>query len=156
MKLQPQVDLSAFQNVESNFANLSLHDLVTARDLFHVQLVRHPNVVATAIGRYRIRVGDSWPNDKKKIHGTSVRRLDNSEVRPYSWPSILVFVTEWQDPKESKPHQLVPSMIFMPDGKCVPVCVIEAPKVCGNGRMSGERWTQDIRAHQPACDRRRR
>jgi hypothetical protein len=128
MKIQPQVDLSAFQNEESNFAHLSLHDLVTARDLFHVHLMRHPDVVATAVGRYRIRVGDSWPNDKKKIHGTSVRRLDNSEVRPYSWPCILVFVTEWQDPKESKPDQLVPSTIFMPDGKRVPICVIEAPK----------------------------
>jgi hypothetical protein len=128
MKLQPQIDLSAFQNEDSNFAHLSLHDLVTARDLFHVHLMRHPDVIATAIGRYRIRIGDSWPNDKKKIHGTSARRLDNSEVRPYSWPCILVFVTEWQDPKHSSPDQLVPSTVFMPDGKRVPICVIEAPK----------------------------
>ena len=100
MAKQPQIDLSAFQSEDNNFAHLSLHDLVTARDLFHVHLMRHPNVVATAIGRYRIRSTDSWPNDKKKIHGTGVRRLDNSEVRPYSWPCILAFVTEWQDPKE--------------------------------------------------------
>jgi hypothetical protein len=131
MRVQPQIDLSSFQDENSSFAHLSLLDLITARDLFHVHLMRHPNVAATAIGRYRIRVGDSWPNDKKKIHGTSVRRLDNSEVRPYSWPSILVFVTEWQDPKEfaSKPDEVVPSTIFMPDGRRVPVCVIEAPKV---------------------------
>ena len=130
MKSQPQIDLSAFQRQNNDFANLSLKDLVTARDLFHVHLMRHPNVVATAIGRYRIRLGDSWPNDKKKMHGTSARRLDNSEVRPYSWPCILVFVTEWQDPKEfaSKPDKMVPSTIFMPDGKRVPICVIEAPK----------------------------
>ena len=128
MKLQPQVDLSAFQNEDSNFAHLSLHDLVTARDLFHVHLMRHPDVIATAIGRYRIRIGDSWPNDKKKIHGTSARRLDNSEVRPYSWPCILVFVTEWQDSRHAKPDQLVPSTIYMPDGKRVPICVVEAPK----------------------------
>ena len=107
MKIQPQIDLSAFQSQDSNFAHLSLHDLITARDLFHVHLMRHPNVAATAIGRYRIREGDSWPNDKKKVHGTGVRRLDNSEVRPYSWPCILVFVTEWQDPKDfaSKPTE---------------------------------------------------
>lgn len=128
MKAQPQIDLSVFQNEDSNFANLSLYDLVTARDLFHVHLMRHPNVVATAVGRYRIRIGDSWPNDKKKIHGTSVRRLDNSEVRPYSWPCILVMVTEWQDPKHAKPDQLVPSTVYMPDGKRVPICVIEAPR----------------------------
>src|SRR5271154_43333 len=72
MRIQPQIDLSAFQSENSDFAHLSLPDLMTARDLFHVYLMRHPNVAATAIGRYRIRVGDSWPNDKKKIHGTSV------------------------------------------------------------------------------------
>jgi hypothetical protein len=130
MKVQPQIDLSTFQNQDNNFAHLSLHDLVAARDLFHVHLMRHPNVAATAIGRYRIRQSDSWPNDKKKIHGTGVRRLDNSEVRPYSWPCILVFVTEWQDPKDfsSKPAELIPSTVFMPDGKSIPICVIEAPK----------------------------
>jgi hypothetical protein len=130
MRAQPQIDLSVFQNQDNNCANLSLNDLVTARDLFHVHLMRYPNVVATAIGRYRIRQGDSWPNDKKKIHGTSARRLDNSEVRPYSWPCILVFVDQWQDSKEfsSKPDQFVPGTIFMPDGKRVPICVIEAPK----------------------------
>ena len=51
MRAQPQIDLSAFQNENSSFAHLSLQDLVTARDLFHVHLMRHPNVAATAIGR---------------------------------------------------------------------------------------------------------
>ena len=48
----------------------------------------------------------------------------------YSWPCILVFVTEWQDPKDfaSKPAEMIPSTVFMPDGKSVPICVIEAPK----------------------------
>jgi hypothetical protein len=130
MKRQPQIDLSRFQSTQNDFAHLSLHDLLDARDMFHVQLMRHPNVAATAIGRYRIRIGDSWPNDKKKVHGTSVRRLDNSEVRPYSWPCILVFVTKWQDPMDfrSDPEDLVPSTVFMPDGKRIPICVIEAPK----------------------------
>jgi hypothetical protein len=130
MKVQPQVDLSKYQGQQDDFAHLSLNDLIAARDLFHVHLMRHPNVAATAIGRYRIRQGDSWPNEKKKIHGTSVRTLENSEVRPYSWPCILVFVTEWQSPKAfaSKPEDMVPSTIFMPDGKRVPICVVEAPK----------------------------
>jgi hypothetical protein len=130
MKKQSQIDLAAFQNPQNEFAHLSLHDLMDARDTFHIQLMRYPNVAATAIGRYRIRVGDSWPNDKKKVHGTSVRRLDNSEVRPYSWPCILVFVTKWQDAKDfhAKPDDMVPSTVFMPDGRRVPICVIEAPK----------------------------
>ena len=39
-------------------------------------------------------------------------------------------MTEWQSPKAfaSKPEDMVPSTIFMPDGKRVPICVIEAPK----------------------------
>jgi hypothetical protein len=128
MKKQPQIDLARFQKAQSDFANLSLHDLLAARHMFHIHLIRHPNVAATAVGRYRIRIGDSWPNDKKKVHGTGVRRLDNSEIRPYSWPCILVFVTKWQDPRDSKPEDLVPSTVFMPDGKRIPICVIEAPK----------------------------
>jgi len=128
VQAQPQIDLSKFQ-VEDDFAHLSLKNLMDARELFHFHLMRHPNVVATALGRYRIRRGDSWPNDKRKHKGTGVRRLDNSEVRPYSWPCILVFVSEWQDPKDlSHPGDLVPSTVFMPDGSRVPICVVQAPK----------------------------
>ena len=127
---QPQLDLSKYQSGQNDFAHLSLKNLVEARDLFHIHLMRHPNVVATAIGRYRIRKTDSWPGDKKKHHGTGVRRLDNSEMRPYSWPCILVFVAKWQDPKEfsSRPEDMVPGTVFMPDGSRVPICVVEAPR----------------------------
>ncbi len=130
MRVQSQTDLSLFQHDETEFAHLSLKDLIAARDLFHLELVRRPNVVSTAIGRYRIRKTDSWPNAKKKRHGTGVRRLDNSEVRPYSWPCILVFVTKWENPDEFKSHpdRKVPSTLFMPNGVRVPVCVIEAPR----------------------------
>ncbi len=133
------IDLSKFQTEDNEFAHLSLKDLIEARDLFHIHLMRHPNVVATAIGRYRIRKGDSWPQERPKRHGTGPRRLDNSEVRPYSWPAILVFVTQWQNPKGQDPRQdpkafasraaeMVPSTVFMPDGRRVPICVIEAPR----------------------------
>jgi hypothetical protein len=130
LQTRTQIDLSSFQTEGTDFAHLSLKNLVDARDMFHIHLMRHPNVVATAIGRYRIRKTDSWPNDKKKQKGTGVRRLDNSEVRPYSWPSILVFVSKWEDPKAfaSNPEDMVPATIFMPDGSRVPICVIEAPK----------------------------
>ncbi len=130
MHRQPQIDLSLFQYDENEFAHLSLNDLVAARDLFHLELVRRPNVVSTAIGRYRIRKGDSWPHDKKKHHGAGPRRLDNSEVRPYSWPCILVFVSEWEEPSKfsSSPDRMVPKTFFMPDGSRVPVCVVQAPR----------------------------
>ena len=125
-----QVDLSRFKSVDSDFAHLSLRDLMAARDQYHVYLMRHPSVVATAVGRYRIRKADSWPRDRTQRHGTGVRRLDNSEVRPYSWPCILVFVERWQDPKDfaSRPQDMVPKTLYMPDGRNVPVCVIEAPR----------------------------
>jgi hypothetical protein len=125
-----QADLSKYQVADNAFAHLSVTDLVAARALYHEFLMRHPNVVATAVARYRIRSGDSWPNDARKHHGTGVRRLDNSEVRPYSWPCILVLVDEWQDPAKfaSHPSDLVPKTLFLPDGRAVPVCVVEAPR----------------------------
>jgi len=124
------VDFSQFKADDTGFAHLSLTDLVAARDLYHVFLMRHPNLVATAIGRYRIRTTDSWPNEKRRRHGTGPRRLDNSEVRPYSWPCILAFVEKWEDPKDfaGRPSEMVPTTLYLPDGRSVPVCVIEAPK----------------------------
>jgi len=129
MPAQRQTDLSLYQFDETEFAHLSLSDLIAARDLFHLDLVRRPNVVATAIGRYRIRSGDSWPHEKEQHHGTGPRRLDNSQVRPYSWPCILVFVSQWEDPAKfaSNPDGMVPKSFLMPSGSRVPICVIEAP-----------------------------
>lgn len=130
MPAQREIDLSCYQIDHNEFAHLSLNDLIAARDLFHLDLMRRPNVVATAIGRYRIRSGDSWPHEKKKQHGTGARRLDNSEVRPYSWPCILVFVSEWEQPSKfaSNPDGMIPKSFLMPSGSRVPLCVIEAPR----------------------------
>src|SRR5262249_33014285 len=109
------LDLYRFQPVDNRFAHLSLQDLVEARDLYHMQLMTHANVVATALGRYRIRIDDSWPNERDHRKGTYPRRLDNSEVRPYSWPCVLVFVREWKEVDELEdPGQLVPKTLYMP------------------------------------------
>src|SRR5262249_26962518 len=114
------------------FDQLTLRDLLEARDLYHVQLMQHPNVVATAIGRYRIRKTDSWPtqNGIGKRHGTFARTLENSEVRYYSWPAILVFVSKWESARTlvALPGGAVPKTFYLRDGRCVPICVIEAPK----------------------------
>ncbi len=130
MEAARSVDFSQFKADNTGFAHLSLTDLVAARDLYHVFLMRHPNLVATAVGRYRIRTMDSWPNEKRHRKGTGPRRLDNSEIRPYSWPCILAFVDKWQDPKElaGRPSEMVPPTLYLPDGRSVPVCVIEAPR----------------------------
>ena len=49
------IDLRCYQRELSRFEQLSLKDLLEARDQYHIHLMRHPNVVATAVGRYRIR-----------------------------------------------------------------------------------------------------
>jgi hypothetical protein len=130
------MDLRSYQTFVNAYDHLSLKDLLDAQDLYHVQLMRHPNVVATALSRYRIRHDDSWPDEHGivKKHGTGERTLENSEVRPYSWPCVLVFVDEWVAPAhfcdggKYDPNQIVPKTLYLPDGRRVPVCVVRAPR----------------------------
>src|SRR5215218_9228282 len=89
---------------DDDFGMLSISDLLKARDEFHLHLVHKANVVGTAIGRYRIRKSDPWPGKGGEASGAkSVRTLANSEVRYYSWPAILVFVSEWLDDRHFAP-----------------------------------------------------
>jgi hypothetical protein len=119
----------------STFASLSLKDLIEARDLFHYHLINKKNVVSTALGLYRIRIHDPWPSeddpnpDPRRTH--SRRTLSNSEVRPYSWPCVYAFVSDWKEESqlaETNPSDVVPKTLYLPDGRSVPVCVIEARK----------------------------
>ena len=119
----------------TQFNNLSVRDLLEARDLFHVHLMNKENVVGTALGRYRIRNEDLGDNDKiisrpKDYEHKDGRSLSNSRVVDQSWPCILVFVSHWvhrNEMKNSDPVQYVPPNIYMPDGRIVPICVVEAP-----------------------------
>jgi hypothetical protein len=78
---------------------------------------------------YRIRHEDTPPGAEHPVKGTGPRTLTNSEVRSYSWPAILVFVEEWIPAETSTgPDELVPPTLYLPDGRRVPVCVIEAPR----------------------------
>jgi hypothetical protein len=121
----------------SNFASLSLNDLIHARDLFHYHLMNKKNVVATALGLYRIRKSDPWPSKTQPVvqhvrkPDDERRTLFNSEVRPYSWPCVYVFVSAWEYEAElskTDPSDVVPKSLYLPDGRAVPVCVIEARK----------------------------
>ena len=126
------MDTQPYQKPGNDFDSLSFQDLLAARDAYHVHLMNYPHVVATAIGRYRIRTEDSWPDPDGTVKhkGTGQRTLSHSEVRPYSWPAILVFVDEWVDvaafgkDKRYKPSQMVPPVLYLPSGRKVPVCVI--------------------------------
>ena len=119
----------------TTFASLSLRDLIEARDLFHYHLINKKNVVATALGLYRIRKHDPWPTRDDpnpvvpKSKSKERRTLFNSEVRPYSWPCVYAFVSDWEYETElaaTNPTDVVPKTLYLPDGRCVPVCVIEA------------------------------
>ncbi len=131
------MDTQDFLRLETNFNLLSLQDLLVARELFHLHLSHKPNVVATAIGRYRIRKSDPWPdkeypteNHRSPLsHIHKIRTLKNSEIRPYSWPAILVFVEKWVEAKDfNNPEDAVPPAVYMPNGQKVPLCVIQVEK----------------------------
>lgn len=125
---------------QPRFNNLSLTDVLRARDQFHAHLVHKANVVGTAVGRYLIRKTDPYPTrpgetEPKKKGSKPPRTLENSEVREYSWPCVLVFVSEWVDDKsfggdaEYSAADFVPKTIYMEDGRSVPVCVVLSPPV---------------------------
>src|SRR5262249_3385201 len=104
----------------------------------HPHLMHKANVVGTAVGRYLIRRTDPDPSavDTVTDRGTRTpkppRTLLNSEVRPHSWPCILVFVSRWAKPQDFGPRNeyglvdYIPKRIYMEDGRIVPVCVVEA------------------------------
>jgi hypothetical protein len=115
-----------------DYTSLSVRDLIDAREAYHVYLSSLDNVVATAIGRYRIHK-DDWhatsppdvPRPKGHPRVNEPRTLTNSIVKPWSWPAVLVFVRQWKTP-EKLGSQLVPPTLYLPDGRVVPTCVIEA------------------------------
>ena len=123
-----------------DFNSLSVVDLLAAREQFHVHLMHKKHVVGTAIGKYRIRKTDPWPDnhgdnvrDNRKVR--SPRTLTNSEVRYYSWPAILVLVDEWHDSREFDNSRyglafsdFVPPAVYLPNGDTVPICVIQAER----------------------------
>ncbi len=116
---------------KKDFTALSIKDLVEARDAYHVHLANLENVIATAIGRYRIRLDDPDAMDAEKVRKdrkSPPRTLQNSVVKAWSWPCVLVFVREWSLPSgfTASPDQFVPNCLYMPDARVVPTCTILA------------------------------
>lgn len=119
------------REMQAGFQHLNIEDLLAAREQYHVFLTKHPNVIATAVGRYLIRVSELGKHGKQKTH--TVRTLANSRVDPAtSWPCILVFVDQWQSEKDliraNSPNAVLPKTLYLPDGRAVPVCVVEAER----------------------------
>lgn len=127
---------------DRDFNSLSLRDLLNARDQYHYHLMDKANVVGTAVGLYLIRDTDPWPDQQRSARQISdaqkgkpkpARTFGNSNVRDYSWPCILVVVKEWIPEEDfvahakTDPSEMVPKTLYLPDGRKVPVCVVEAP-----------------------------
>ena len=115
--------------MKQNIHSLSIKDLLEARELFHTHLYNLQNVVATAIGLYRIRKNDPDvvdPSNTRPKQNSPPRTLSNSIVAPHSWPCILVFVDKWLtlDELKDNPDQVIPSFLYMPNGKKIPICVV--------------------------------
>jgi hypothetical protein len=120
-----------------DFHSLSVQDLLEARDHYHVHLSQMDSVRGTAIGLYRIRVSD--PDVDKADHVRPVgtggpRTLTNTVTRRWSWPCVLVFVDTWRSVAQLRRsprsmEDLVPSRLYLPDGRVVPTCVIYSPPV---------------------------
>lgn len=124
---------------ERNYASLDLADLVEARDLYHWHLTHQRNVVGTAVGLYYIRHSDPWPSSRRTSSTAATspggrkpaRTFQNSGIRDYSWPCVIVLVERWLRPEDfgNGPGQVsadekVPTTLYLPDGRTVPVCVV--------------------------------
>lgn len=107
----------------------SLRDVLEARDHYSVHLANLPNVLGTAAGRYRVRLKDKRTPEQIIQGGSSsmgAKTLANSAMREWSWPCVLVFVTEWLPPDvfAKHPEKAVPPLLYMPDGRIVRTCVV--------------------------------
>ncbi|TPN29155.1 S1/P1 Nuclease [Mesorhizobium sp. B1-1-6] len=128
------------QQDELDFSSLSVQDLIEARDQYHFHLMNKANVVGTAVGLYLIRHDEYYPSDPlPHVKKTYPRTFENSEVRGYSWPCILVLVDTWIDQDKfgsgdgkTAPWDAVPKRLYLADGRCVPVCTVYAPPVGQN------------------------
>src|SRR5262245_60746054 len=107
-----------------HFNMLSLADLLAARDSFHPHLMHKAHVVGTAVGRYLIRKTAPFPPSTVPANSKPrPRTLENSEIREYSWPCVIVFVSKWAEADrfraggEFEPNDFVPKTIYMPDGR---------------------------------------
>lgn len=112
-----------------DFSSLSIKDLLEAREAYHVHLSRMERVIGTAIGRFLIRRSDKDfrnPYSAESAAKSPARTLGNADVRKWSWPCVLVFVRDWhtKEAMRTQPDNVVPSFLYLSDGRVVPTCVI--------------------------------
>jgi hypothetical protein len=118
---------------EPDYSALSIKDLLEARETYHLYLSNLGNVVGTAVGKYLIRRADPDATDASKVRERNkgiARTLANTTVKDWSWPCILVFVDRWLSWEElrNNPEKAIPKHLYLPDGRAVPLCIVEAEK----------------------------
>ncbi len=145
-----------------DYVSLSMKDLIEARDAHQVYLATLQNVVATAIGRYLIHQDDWYASHPPSVERprskglvSEPRTLENSVLRPWSWPAVLVFVKHWEK-REKLGANGIPRSLYLPDGRVIPTCVVLAPpeeslppavEICFNSPMLGGGYSC-LREHQ--------
>jgi hypothetical protein len=148
-------------STRSNFQSLSIKDLLSARDLYHYHLLNKAHVIGTAVGLYLIRKSDPYPSRKGELFESRRRKVNrdrgertfaNSEVREYSWPCVLVVVSDWVKASgfggsggDLRADQMVPKTLYLPDGRMVPVCVVKAePGEAAQGVLPSWHWPRGL------------
>ncbi len=133
-----------------DFSSLSIKDLLDAREAYHVHLAHLDTVYATAVGRYLIRTSDRNAKDFKHRSDPNTlgpRTLLNSTVKDWSWPCVLVFVKQWLTRAQIRENaaELVPSLLYLPDGRVVPTCVVEVDPDKGEpGTVNPPQFKSDL------------
>jgi len=147
----------------NNYRTLSLRDLLDARDNYHYHLLNKPNVVGTGVGLYLIRKTDpeepvtrtdqlrAQVADTKSYAPKPPRTFVNAEVRSYSWPCVLALVDRWEDEadfgtgRKFEPQDMVPKTLYLPDGRMVPVCVVQVERAAPERiQIPDARWPHSL------------
>ena len=108
--------MAFFNAARRDLFSLSIKDLLDARDTYHIHIAQRENVIATAIRRFNIRQRDTdakIPEKDQNRDRSSARTLQNSVLKPWSWPCVLVFVAKWltRDEMRKTLEQVVPSFL---------------------------------------------
>ena len=83
--------MKQFFPAKRELRSLSIRDLLEAREAYHLHLAHLENVVATAIGYYRIRRDDPDAQapqplpERRSLLASPPRQLQDTVVRPWTW-----------------------------------------------------------------------
>ena len=124
--------------------SLSTRDLLDARDQYHWHLINKRNVVGTAIGLYPSGRTTTGPPTRSAAAARNAAKPNRSTSRiprsgTTSWPCVLVLVDTWVDADQfgagatSCHRRRWSRTLYLPDGRTVPVCVVQVDRPSPTG-----------------------